>query len=83
MKRATCSVRLHKPYYRDFNPRPREEGDGKHIDRESIIENISIHALVKRATFIASPIFLGNFISIHALVKRATFQPKRAFVRLM
>ncbi len=34
---------------KDFNPRPREEGDGITIIKPVII-NISIHALVKRAT---------------------------------
>ncbi len=34
----------------DFNPRPREEGDGNFI-KEYTDEIISIHALVKRATF--------------------------------
>ena len=32
VKRATCAVRLDKPYYRDFNPRPREEGDSQGQD---------------------------------------------------
>ena len=35
-------------------------------------QKISIHALVKRATFIALEIRQRVFISIHALVKRAT-----------
>ena len=55
-----------------FNPRPREEGD-KPIDNRNILsKNISIHALVKRATY--TPVFGCSFkyISIHALVKRAT-----------
>ena len=34
-----------------FNPRPREEGDGNLIDKYSIYFDISIHALVKRATY--------------------------------
>ena len=33
---------------------------------------ISIHALVKRATFMALATDISYFISIHALVKRAT-----------
>ena len=38
-----------KPCAHDFNPRPREEGDGlgKKFDE---LSDISIHALVKRAT---------------------------------
>ena len=37
-------------------------------------EYISIHALVKRATYIYSVPFTMTVISIHALVKRATVQ---------
>ena len=37
------------PRVLDFNPRPREEGD-KIYDLKAKIWNISIHALVKRAT---------------------------------
>ena len=35
---------------------------------------ISIHALVKRATYFTPPLGSEMFISIHALVKRATFE---------
>ena len=56
-------------YY--FNPRPHEEGDGL---RGAFFINgdISIHALMKRAT--QTPRFHGiaQGISIHALMKRAT-----------
>ena len=38
----------------------------------SIQRAISIHALVKRATFERFRAVLADFISIHALVKRAT-----------
>ena len=34
--------------------------------------DISIHALVKRATAISHSLFISALISIHALVKRAT-----------
>ena len=56
---------------RNFNPRPREEGDFSNTDFTDIVR-ISIHALVKRATIpMLSSIHLVP-ISIHALVKRAT-----------
>ena len=54
-----------------FNPRPRKEGDPRNSTL-SILNAISIHALVKRAT---PDCYAGQFfggISIHALVKRAT-----------
>ena len=38
------------------------------------IDNISIHALVKRATGKVIKAWLFWIISIHALVKRATFR---------
>ena len=54
-----------------FNPRPREEGDNlKVIATRS--SNISIHALVKRATENKGLLKKVFAISIHALVKRAT-----------
>ena len=55
-----------------FNPRPREEGD-KIYDLKAKIWNISIHALVKRATDVSFNASYIERISIHALVKRATF----------
>ena len=49
VKRATFKCRYVTLVKVDFNPRPREEGDGKLV--ELIDEmGISIHALVKRAT---------------------------------
>ena len=39
--------------------------------------NISIHALVKRATVTVSEDAIAGDISIHALVKRATEFPER------
>ena len=55
-----------------FNPRPRKEGDIRIANNDVQEENISIHALVKRATHIALPTIKMVMISIHALVKRAT-----------
>ena len=56
---------------KDFNPRPREEGDlSLFIGFNSV--DISIHALVKRATLSLFIGFNSVDISIHALVKRAT-----------
>ena len=54
-----------------FNPRPREEGDAFITDVE-YVNNISIHALVKRATTQLPTRLRCVGISIHALVKRAT-----------
>ena len=55
-----------------FNPRPRKEGDhsGKHGCNDFF--DISIHALVKRATEALKKLTVKINISIHALVKRAT-----------
>ena len=39
-----------------------------------ISADISIHALVKRATQVECQMIHGGYISIHALVKRATFK---------
>ena len=62
------------PYYShlNFNPRPREEGDALFYTANSLARYISIHALVKRATYLNSYNRLPLAISIHALVKRAT-----------
>ena len=49
VKRATLPRHLPRLGGKNFNPRPREEGDGL-LDLVSSGENISIHALVKRAT---------------------------------
>ena len=56
-----------------FNPRPREEGDSF---KSGATENrrISIHALVKRATYCVLSFDATEDISIHALVKRATLE---------
>ena len=56
----------------DFNPRPREEGDLAAAARP-LFNDISIHALVKRATIGGSSARYAQRISIHALVKRATW----------
>ena len=54
-----------------FNPRPRKEGDD--YDKEQRhLSQISIHALVKRATYYVDGQYAAAIISIHALVKRAT-----------
>ena len=55
-----------------FNPRPRKEGD---IITYILARNddISIHALAKRATTCERYAFQKLTISIHALAKRATF----------
>ena len=62
------SLLYSKPY---FNPRPRKEGDSfGSLDIKRL--GISIHALVKRATYQLPARLRGAGISIHALVKRAT-----------
>ena len=54
-----------------FNPRPRKEGDLYTLNSK-VGYNISIHALVKRATIDENGEVVEKSISIHALVKRAT-----------
>ncbi len=49
VKRATCAEVYRADDRRDFNPRPREEGDQIH-QLSALCSSISIHALVKRAT---------------------------------
>ena len=56
-----------------FNPRPREEGDEIPAVNKANME-ISIHALVKRATIYDKLTEMRAIISIHALVKRATLE---------
>ena len=63
--RRYCAGRTH------FNPRPRKEGDEKKPLKE-VTQAISIHALVKRATYCMLYRYVLTAISIHALVKRAT-----------
>ena len=62
-----------------FNPRPREEGDGI-ISPIAIVGDISIHALVKRATHSRQRTRKTAEISIHALVKRATIPQSQPFI---
>ena len=57
--------------FKSFNPRPREEGDHK-TRRVARWDDVSIPALVKRATSVDVDISDSEVISIHALVKRAT-----------
>ena len=71
VKRATQAVSAGVMITHYFNPRPREEGDGKLVHLFSNF-GISIHALVKRATPYGVVIYPSSVISIHALVKRAT-----------
>ncbi len=72
MKRATFGVRERLIFRQHFNPRPHEEGDefGQYATAAS--QQISIHALMKRATSLAIPAVPHHTISIHALMKRAT-----------
>ena len=72
MKRATIALISVSLSYIYFNPRPREEGDLLRLSQFRLLDTISIHALVKRATY--SVLYVDNIIciSIHALVKRAT-----------
>ena len=64
----------------DFNPRPREEGDLAKLFAEQGGELISIHDLVKRATYLTGNQTASNAISLHALVKRATGTASRASI---
>ena len=64
-----------------FNPRPRKEGDIYKVALKVEAGSISIHALVKRATFVPKSFPILATISIHALVKRATeagSEPRKA-----
>ena len=72
MKRATTVYRRVFCVHSNFNPRPREEGDLRIIDVLTEHLDISIHALVKRATYAIRGDRPSILISIHALVKRAT-----------
>ena len=56
---------------KDFNPRPRKEGDIYKVARRVDV-GISIHALAKRATNLTTRVAGVTIISIHALAKRAT-----------
>ena len=71
MKRATFGTSYLPHFFGNFNPRPREEGD-KRSRPYRYGKNISIHALVKRATPALIDLLDEVGISIHALVKRAT-----------
>ena len=52
VKRATRLFNLYINYPKDFNPRPREEGDSQPPLALCCGSYISIHALVKRATLL-------------------------------
>ena len=71
MKRATSRKFTTSTKTKYFNPRPREEGDARE-EKNNDRQNISIHALVKRATYLTAFFYFAQDISIHALVKRAT-----------
>ena len=71
MKRATGKMLDNYVTVEDFNPRPREEGDER-VKALLFRAEISIHALVKRATKRLRKRGCNISISIHALVKRAT-----------
>ena len=72
MKRATSRKFTTSTKTKYFNPRPREEGDARE-EKNNDRQNISIHALVKRATCENGTWKAWACISIHALVKRATY----------
>ena len=56
----------------NFNSRSPEESDLK-AESSLIKKLISIHALLKRATWRKTSAYVHRYISIHALLKRATF----------
>ena len=62
---------------RDFNPRPHEEGDDFNHSVLIAVDEISIHALMKRATIRPLIRLCSIAISIHALMKRATMSVTR------
>ena len=51
VKRATYTASYTAEMCRNFNPRPREEGDQIYDKLTEMRAIISIHALVKRATY--------------------------------
>ncbi len=59
-----------------FNPRTREECDTP-IDPIIAVSFVSIHALVKSATFFKTDFSDRQSVSIHALVKSATSRMTR------
>jgi len=65
----TCERLKHS---RDFNPRPRTEGDTFPVSSKDTCY-ISIHALARRATPQRCTGILRGRISIHALARRATW----------
>ena len=71
-KRATLLHEPRLPRSSYFNPRPRKEGDLAGYAQVLRRSYISIHALVKRATYKITTALSLCSISIHALVKRAT-----------
>ena len=70
-KRATRQDGEKSRVERNFNPRPRKEGDQLRLEL-MVKQKISIHALAKRATMLVVKSSDDEEISIHALAKRAT-----------
>ena len=55
-----------------FNPRSPGESDEAGTEHKDAFKEISIHALLGRATFVFFKFFQPVIISIHALLGRAT-----------
>src|SRR5699024_11222186 len=81
MKRATRKVDCFIWIQKHFNPRSHEESDPDSVLPLLKVAKISIHAPMKRATFIFLSIFVLSRISIHAPMKRATDALRYGYVR--
>ena len=83
MKRATGSALRHEGHHRNFNPRPREEGDSE--KKESPIAGLNFNPRPREEGDYPHPNYknFNSIISIHALVKRATAIVKHPFFQII
>ena len=72
VKRATLGMMGNTGYSFDFNPRPREEGDGINAKGDIIKGEFQSTPSWRGRRFCHCKLHLFHMISIHALVKRAT-----------
>jgi len=56
----------------DFNPRPREEGDGRNESGKRLLQNFNPRPREEGDSLSLLTFLVSIKISIHALVKRAT-----------
>ena len=60
---------------RCFNPRPREEGDGRQVNKLPVILGFNPRPREEGDAVVVMFCVTGTVVSIHALVKRATASP--------